>query len=258
MHNSLKFAEALTLEAGEIILKHFQPGIAFETKEDDTPVTKADKEVNALVIQRIREAYPDHSVLGEEESFDNHSPFMWLCDPIDGTHPYTKGIPVSVFSLALVHEGYPIIAVVYDPYTKSLYSAEKGKGAFLNGQPTHVSDRQPSQATINIEWWKGAEYDVDTALHNFSQETGAYVLKLGSVIQGACLVAGGQFEACVFPGTKGKSIDIAAVKLIVEEAGGKVTDIHGNDQRYDALDIKGALITNRLLHEPLLEALKNV
>lgn len=257
MSDYLELAKSLALEAGEIILKHFQPGIAFETKDDDTPVTRADKEVNALVIQKIRAAYPDHSVLGEEESFDNHSPFVWLCDPIDGTHPYTKGIPVSVFSLALVHEGYPIVAVVYDPFTKSLYSAEKGKGAFLNGQPTRVSDRQPDQATINIEWWKGAEYDVAAALHRFSQDTGAYILKLGSIIQGACLVAGGQFEACVFPGTKGKSIDIAAVRLIVEEAGGKVTDIHGQDQRYDTLDIKGALITNGILHEPLVEVLKD-
>lgn len=254
----LEFAERLADKAGVIMLKHFHVDVETRTKADKTIVTIADEEINQMVIEEAGKAFPAHSVSGEEQSVDNQSEYIWVCDPIDGTVPYAKGIPVAVFSLALVVNGIPIVGVVYDPFKKHLYSATKNGGSFLNGIPINVSSSSLGHgATINIEWWSDAPYDVDTAMHSLSLETSTYVLHLGCVVQAACLVATGQYEACVYAGTKGKNVDIAAVKLIVEEAGGIVTDIRGKEQRYDT-DINGAIISNKLIHEKLVDSLKRV
>jgi len=254
----LEFAKRLADKAGGIMLKHFHVDVETRTKADKTIVTIADEEVNRMVIEEVAKAFSSHSVLGEEQSVDKQSKYIWVCDPVDGTTPYAKGIPVAVFSLALVVEGTPLVGVVSDPFTKRLYSATKDGGAFLNGEPLKVSSVGLGEsATINIEWWSNAPYDVDTAMHGLSLETSTYVLHMGCVVQAACLVASGQYEACVYAGTKGKNVDVAAVKLIVEEAGGVVTDIKGNEQRYDR-DINGAIISNKEVHSKLVEKLKNL
>jgi myo-inositol-1(or 4)-monophosphatase len=255
----LKFAKDLAYQAGGIMLKYFQLGVEYRMKEDETAVTKADEEINQLVIDKVAEKYPDQSIFGEEGSVDKKSKLIWVCDPIDGTHPFMKGLPVSVFSLALVDNGVPILGVVYDPYNKRLYSAVKGHGAFLNDKPIKISNLDlVSEATVNIEWWSEAELDIDTPLHRLSLDTKAYVLHLGCVVNAACLVAAGQYEACLYAGTKGKNVDIAAIKVIVEEAGGKVTDINGVEQRYDVRDINGAIISNGIVHSKVLEYMKNI
>jgi fructose-1,6-bisphosphatase/inositol monophosphatase family enzyme len=256
MNEYLEFAKKIALQAGEIMLKHFHVDVEQREKSDNTIVTVADEEINQLVIDEVGRIYPDHSVFGEEASNDNNHEYAWVCDPIDGTVPYSKGLPVSVFSLALVKDGVPIVGVVYDPFMKRLYSAVKNEGAFLNDVPIQVSTNDLERHSIvNVEWWAEAEYDIDTPLHQLSLDTKTYVLHLGTVIDAACYVAAGRYEACVFAGTTGKNVDIAAVKVIVEEAGGKVTDLFGNEQRYDG-DIKGAIISNGKVHEQLLQSLQ--
>lgn len=258
MEEYLKFAKKLATESGEIMLKYFKKGMEQFIKEDLSLVTNADKEINRLVIEKIVEKYPEHSILGEEEIKKKESDLVWLCDPIDGTHNYAKGIPVSVFSLALVEKGEPIVGVVYDPFSKSLYSAIKGGGAYKNDDKIYVSKLGLiSEATINIDWWPEAKYDSDSAIHKLSVDTKAYVLHLGSVAYASCLVASGRYEATVFPGTKGKSVDIAAVKVIVEEAGGKVTDLFGNHQDYYQ-DINGALVSNGIVHADIVKYTKEL
>lgn len=252
----LNFAKEIALKAGNTMRKYFDSGLAAREKADKTIVTRADEEINTMVIEEISAHFPEHSIIGEEESLETESEMIWLCDPVDGTVPFFKGVPVSVFSLALIKDGTPVVGVVYDPFEKRLYLAEKGKGSYLNDTLINVSNQELNyQALINIEWWPEAEYDIDTALHEVSVSTKAYVLHLGSVISAGALVASGKYEACVFAGTKGKNVDIAALKVIVEEAGGKVTDLFGKEQRYDG-DLKGALVSNGIVHEPLLEALK--
>jgi fructose-1,6-bisphosphatase/inositol monophosphatase family enzyme len=256
MEDYLKFAKRVALQAGDIMLEHFHEEVEHREKADKTIVTVADEAINQMVIEEVEKAYPEHSVFGEEASTDKQSEFAWVCDPIDGTVPYANGVPVSVFSLALVKDGVPIVGVVYEPFMKRMYAAEKDGGAFLNDERISVSSLGLERhATLNIEWWPEAEYDIDTALHNISLDTKAYVLHLGCVVNAACWVAWGRYEACVFAGTKGKNVDIAAVKVIVEEAGGKVTDINGNEQRYDG-DINGAIITNGKIHEELVAKIK--
>ena len=257
MDEYLNFAKELASKAGDVMREYFQADVSWREKADKTIVTVADEKINQLVIDEVARCYPDTSVFGEEGSVDKKSKLAWVCDPIDGTVPYAKGIPISVFSLALIDDGVPVLGVVYDPFTDRMYTATKGNGAFLNGLPMKVSDRGlEHQTTLNIEWWPEAEFDVDTPLHDLSIKTEAYVLHIGCVVNAACWVAAGRFEGCVFSGTKGKNMDIAAVKVIVEEAGGKVTDLFGGEQRYDQ-DIKGAIISNSKTHDDILQCLKD-
>lgn len=252
----LKFACKIAKKAGKIMLRHFDVGVVFEEKDDKTIVTKADKEINSLLIKEVLKNFPSHSVFGEEESSKNESSDVWLCDPLDGTVPFSKGMPISVFSLAYVKDGVPLVGVVYDPFTKRMYKAIKDNGAYLNNKIIRASNNiLDYKSTIDIEWWPEAEYDIDLKCHDISLKYKTYVLHIGSVIQASCMVASGQLEACVFAGTKGKSVDMAAVKVIVEEAGGFVTDIYGNDQAY-IKDIKGAIISNAIVHDELVKELK--
>lgn len=252
MEKELSFAKKLATSAGDVMLKYFKVGLESKIKGDRSIVTAADEEINQLVIDEVARNYPGHSVQGEEASTDKQSEYVWVCDPIDGTVPFVKGLPVSVFSIALVKGGKPVIGVVYDPFTKRLYSAVSGQGSFLNDLPIIVSNKNlDRQATIDAEVMPGSKYDFWVACHDLSIKSGVYILQLGSIIHACCMVASGQYEACLFDGTKGKNMDIAAIKVIVEEAGGKVTDLFGNDQRYDQ-DINGAIVSNGVFHEKLV------
>lgn len=252
----LEFAKSLAYEAGSIMKKYFGQNPDSKLKEDATIVTIADTEVNSMVIARVQASYPDHAVDGEEESDLKESDHVWVCDPIDGTNPYAMQLPISVFSLALVVDGKPIVGVIYDPFCDKLYSAAVGKGAQMNDEPLHVSTQGfGAKARVNVDWWPDAEYDILTQMRDMSLREHVYLLSPGSTTHMAALVAEGQFVASVFPGTKGKNVDIAAAKVIVEEAGGKVTDLFGNEQRYDG-DLKGALVSNGVVHDAILEYLK--
>jgi myo-inositol-1(or 4)-monophosphatase len=255
MNEYLEFAKELAREAGDIMLKYFTPDVQQHYKADKTLVTIADEEINQMVIKRVEEAYPEHTVLGEEASNDKLNEFAWVCDPIDGTNPFAKGLPVSTFSLALTKNGQPVVGVIMDPFTNGLYSPFQGGGAHLNDQMIKVSDKELGyHSVIHVDWWPSAEIDTWGAMHRLAKETSVYTLSIGSVVRASSLVASGKFDAAVFPGTKGKFMDIAAAKVIVEEAGGKVTDLFGNEQRYDR-DIKGAVVSNGVCHQQILDAL---
>jgi fructose-1,6-bisphosphatase/inositol monophosphatase family enzyme len=251
----LDFAKQTAYEAGKIMLRYFGTRPEQSLKEDDTIVTVADTEVNRMVIERVQAAYPDHAVQGEEESHSKESDHIWVCDPIDGTNPYAMELPVSVFSLALVVDGTPVVGVIYDPFRDKLYAAEAGNGAFVNDTPLAVSQKGfGGKARMNFDWWPNAPYDILAPLKKLSEEQNVYLLSPGSTTHMAALVAEGEFLASVFAGTTGKNVDIAAAKVIVEEAGGKVTDLFGADQRYDA-DIKGAIVSNGLVHDDVVRYL---
>ena len=143
MDEYLRFAKQLAADAGEIPLRYFSFEIESTWKENNTPLTKADTENNEMVIRRINEAYPDHSIYGEERSHAKEgSRYIWVCDPIDGTMPFSLGLPIFTFSLALVDQatGQPIMGVVNDPIMKNMYWAYNGGGAYRNGKKIFVSN----------------------------------------------------------------------------------------------------------------------
>lgn len=249
----LKFAKDIAYKAGEIMIKYFKYDNESSYKFDQTIVTKADIEINQYLIKRVKEAFPTHSVDGEEEQFGK-SDYVWVCDPIDGTAMYARHIPVAVFSLALVIDGISTIGVVYDPFTNSMYSAIKGKGAYKNGEEISVNNIElaDKESVSNFDMSPRFEYDLYDSVKELGKKT--YFVSVGSVIRACMCIATGDFNLAIFPGTKHKNCDIAAAKVIVEEAGGKVTDLFGNEQRYDK-DINGAVISNGKVHDEVINVI---
>lgn len=252
----LTFAKGLALEAGEVMRQYFGTKPGAHLKADNTIVTIADEEINQLVIDRVKAIYPGHDVNGEEASSLSGARYVWACDPIDGTVPFAMELPISVFSLALVVDGRPEIGVVFAPFSEHLYYAVRGGGAFMNDQPIQVNEKVLERgAVMNVDWWRDAGWDVMQAAHDLSCETGVDISSPGSATHAAMLVARGEYVASLFPGVKGKNVDIAAAKVIVEEAGGKVTDIFGDEQRYDR-DIRGAVASNGIVHDEIIKRIR--
>lgn len=249
----LEFAKKLAPAAGEIMRRHF---LAAETewKEDKTPLTIADTTINSLVIKKVQEVYPTHSVLGEEESLLQDGKYTWVCDPVDGTMQYAHGLPVSSFSLALCEDGEPVVGVVYDPFMDRLFYAAKSSGAYCNDEKITVNNGGMENAVINLEDVPSEKNILKVPhLRSVLYKEGAKVVSLWSAILPAVLVASGQYSAVIFNFSKPE--DGAAIKVIVEEALGKVTDLFGNEQRYDQ-KTKGFIASNGTIHDNLLKLIQ--
>lgn len=251
----LNIAEATAREAGGLARQHFKLGMTRKWKEDNTPVTVTDQEVNALIIARLKAAFPTHAVMAEEGSdMSGDRAYTWVCDPIDGTIPFSHGIPTFVNSIALTKDGVPIVAAVYDPMLDRMFTAAKGGGAWLNGNPLHVSSLGLIRATTAAMHVCPPTCQLtllDVFLNVKGQ--GVKVIDPGSGIYAAMLVAAGELTAALFHTIY--SHDAASVKLIVEEAGGKVTDLAGEEQRYDG-PINGFIASNGVCHDDFLNLIQ--
>ena len=250
----MKTAIALAKRAGKIMRKNFTLQMKKEWKEDGGKpsnfVTETDLAINDFVLKAIKKKYPDHSILSEEgDDFSEDSEYVWICDPVDGTHNFSHGIPTATFALALVHNGDPILSVIYDPFEARLFTAEKEKGAYLNGKRIHVNKNTGLKKSV-IGCGKTKKM---RNLFPFMDEAYDYGVSFitGLSIHYMCaLVAAGEFSAAIFGGTSAH--DMTAGKLLVEEAGGKATDIFGGmPERFDR-DMEGQLCSNGLLHSELL------
>lgn len=255
MNNEYKnFAIKLAHEAGVIMRHNFTLSMKKEWKHDHTPVTATDIEINALVIKKIKESFPEHDVLSEEGDSDySGSEYVWVCDPVDGTHNFAHGIPTSTFVLALMHKGLPIVCVIYDPFLDRMFSALKGDGAMVNGKPIFVSESTEIKKTV-IGLGKWNDY---INLFPVGQEINRRSVRLVtglSVNYMGALVAVGEMSAVLFGGTS--AYDNVAVKLLVEEAGGKVTNLFGDEENYSK-EVKGQLASNGLVHDEILNIIQN-
>jgi fructose-1,6-bisphosphatase/inositol monophosphatase family enzyme len=251
MPPELDLALNIADDVGRLMRRGFGIRHRQHLKHDNTIVTDLDLRINDFVIDQIHRRYPQHQVLGEErKSVVTNADLTWICDPIDGTLPFVLGIPTSMFSLALVDRaGRPLVAVLHDPFLKRSLWASLGRGTFLNGERLNVNRVQVlSSAIIGLSG--GSSNVIDTTTYRASIINAAYrTMILNSISYESALVAEGRIAAAVFPGEGAH--DIAAVKLIVEEAGGLVTDLRGSDQPY--LDrIRGAVISNGHIHHELL------
>jgi fructose-1,6-bisphosphatase/inositol monophosphatase family enzyme len=277
----LKFAVGVARRAGKVMLKYFNSAGIAAYKGDRTIVTLADKEINSYLIKRVRAKYPDHGVLGEEESYkpsakqnaeslksDKNTaggsggvtPPVWVCDPVDGTAQFARGVGVAVFSLALVENGESVLGVVFDPFTKCLYWGAKGLGAFKNGAKICVSDIAlgdmksvssfdfiPSLSKIDPNKF-GFYIDY---VNELSKTTLVY--HVGSCVRTSMAVAEGAYNLHLFPGWT--CHDIAAVKIIVEEAGGIVRNFYGEADKMDG-DLKGAIVCNKVVYDGVAAEIK--
>lgn len=248
-----EFALALAKECGQLARKHYTPDIRFEPKGDTSPLTAADTAINRHVIERCQAAYPGIGVMGEEESADgSHGRLLWVCDPIDGTNPYVLGMAASTFCLALVEDGVPVVGVVYDFVNDRLYHAVKGAGAYLNGEALTRPD-YPAMKMVNFEWWHGAVVEA-SGFHEAMFAKGYQVPNFTSTGLMSMQTALGRIAGVVYMG--GHAWDVAAAKVIAEEAGCKVTNVDGDDQRYDQA-VRGAIIARPEHYETVLQVLAN-
>jgi len=251
MNDYKTFATALAYQAGEVMRKNFVLGMKKTWKENNTPLTISDTTINRFVIEAVNKQFPSHGILGEEESDLKKGEYIWVCDPLDGTIPFSHGLPLSTFSLALTQNGVPILGVIYDPYMERLFVAEKGKGAYLNGEKITVS--KAAELNSKMVTVEGSHKPSFLAIKMDLATQGAKVATLMAFIYSGMLVAAGELAAAIF--AHKSPWDVAAVKIIVEEAGGTCTDLDGNDQRYDQ-ETNGFVASNGILHEQLITLLK--
>jgi len=240
-------------EAGELLREHYGHATAQYTKgERSDVVTDADVAVNALLVKRIRERFPDHGILAEESGgFQEQAEYVWYVDPLDGTVNYLSGIPLYAVLLAVAHQGKLQYAAVYDPTHDELALAAAGQGATLNGQPMHCSEQLDwARATGSI----GARWNSERKRMNaklFREERDVWANALGSTGISGLFVASGRRDWYF---SLGSSVwDYAAPALLLQEAGCVVTDIEGQPWQ---LDSQSLLAANHVLHKELLRALR--
>lgn len=254
--NELDFAKRIAYEAGKMMVSGIQRGVQVSYKKDGSIVTNVERAINQFVIESVNSTFPRHSVASEEGSAVKiGSDYTWVCDPIDGSLPYTMEIPTAVFSITLVNRmGCPVVAVVYEPFLHDLYWGVNQNGSYKNGRPLKVNmDSSIQTATIGNSG-RTSPFVEATKFKTSLFEKSNHSVVLNSVIYESMLVASGKISATVMTGNAFH--DAASAKLIVEEAGGKVTGLFGNDQRYDC-SICGAVITNGSnLHDSIIELAK--
>jgi myo-inositol-1(or 4)-monophosphatase len=253
----LATAVEAVLRAGEVQMAHFGTEIRIDKKGVIDLVTEIDVEIEREFRAMIAARFPDHEVLGEEFSGDDRGripQFCWVFDPIDGTTNYAHGLPIFCSSLALEVDGQPLVAAIYDPTRKELFTAERGQGARLNGDRLQVSG---ATTLIDSLLVTGFHYDVHKdpgdviALFGTFITQARAVRRLGSAALDLCYVAAGRFDG--FWEKKLQPWDVAAGSLIVSEAGGRVSTMSGAP--YSSRE-GSVLATNGLIHTQMLKTIR--
>jgi fructose-1,6-bisphosphatase/inositol monophosphatase family enzyme len=253
---SLEQLREIGYKAGAIMKTYFSHfGMERVTKTDTTPLTKADTEINQLVIDDIRKISNSIDIISEEGDDRRSSLWQIVCDPVDGTFPYTWGMPVSTFMLGVMYERKPVMGVIYDPFTDRMYYAEKNKGAWMNNTRLQVSSvkEREDRPVVGFVSWPGCPYSI-LKVCQYLEERGITLVSFCSIGYIEAAVATGEFAGTIFPGTAHH--DTAPGHIIATEAGGKVTDIFGEPLHYSDNKIAGHLMSNGHLHDLMVEAVK--
>ncbi|UCE20613.1 MAG: inositol monophosphatase [Gemmatimonadota bacterium] len=251
----LKFTVDVAIRTGHILLNHFQRGLDVRYKSSEIDlVTEADLASERFIVETIRHHYPKHGILSEEEVEDKEDrEFFWIIDPLDGTVNYAHGFPIFCVSLALQQRGDPILGVTHDPMRDETFTAVKNLGAFLNGDALKVSGADRLVRSLVAT---GFPYKRATIEDNNLPEFNRVLPKVQGVRRGgsaaldlAYVAAGrldGYWEAHLSPW------DWAAGVLMIQEAGGRVTDRRNQPWTFGS---KKMVATNGLIHEELLHIL---
>jgi myo-inositol-1(or 4)-monophosphatase len=240
-------------QAGAVQLqKYFNSDFKITNKEGiNNLVTEADHAAEKAIIEVIQHQFPDHFILSEETGeIKTQSDYKWIIDPIDGTVNFANGIPICCVSIGLEKNGEMILGAVYCPFLNEMYFAQKGMGAFLNGKKINVSQKDTVIKSCLVTGFPYTYLDSSNGpLQVFEKliRQGIPVRRLGSAAIDLCWVAAGRFDG--FYEHKLQAWDSAAGFLLVEEAGGKVTDFEGN---YYSPYQPHILATNGKIHDELL------
>ena len=243
-----------TYDGAAVLQQYFNGNFVITNKEGvNNLVTEADHASEKVIMAVIREAFPDHFILSEEAGeMAKDSAYKWIIDPIDGTVNFANGIPICCVSIGVEFEGKIILGAVYNPFMNEFFFAERGSGATLNGQPIHVSNKTEVIKSCLVTGFPYTYLDAPNGpLQIFEKfiRRGVPVRRLGSAAIDLCWVACGRFDG--FYEHKLQAWDSAAGFLIVEEAGGKVTDFAGN---YYSPYQPHIVATNGKIHDELVMA----
>jgi myo-inositol-1(or 4)-monophosphatase len=218
-------------------------------------LTYVDENSEKEIITCIKNQYPDHTVLAEESGYDKkNNAYCWIIDPLDGTKNYICNIPIFSISIGLQYQDEIIMGVVYDPVHDELFTAQKGKGAYLNGKKIKVNEQKDLSASLLATGFpfKYKSY-LAKYLHCFGdlfyQLSG--IRRMGSAAIDLCYVASGRFEGFWELGLS--AWDMAAGSLIIQEAGGRVTDFWAS---YSYLNNRFILATNGNIHDQVLKIIQ--
>ena len=258
MTEFLAFAESIAREAGALLREFYHRGVRTEYKGDVDLVTEADRASEALIGARLRAAFPDHGIYGEEGTRQGlDSEFRWYVDPLDGTTNFAHGFPAFCVvlgcerrrpGLAPDEDGEMVAGVIYDPLRDEMFSSARGKGASLNGQPINVSRTKSMQESLIATGFPSQKRHRSPNVHFYQEFTlrshgvrraGSAALDLAYV---ACGRLDGYWEFQLNPW------DTSAGSLLLEEAGGRITHFDGSKFTLDSREI---LATNGLIHNEM-------
>ena len=258
-------ATEIAREAGARLREFFSEGVATEYKGDVDLVTVADRTVEKLIRTRLSEVFPDHGMYGEEGTREKlEREFRWYVDPLDGTTNFAHGFPQFCVSMGLeqrpagleqVQDGVLVAAVIYDPMRDELFSAERGRGAKLNGRPAQVSripDLAEALVSTGFPSRKRHENPNIHFYHEFTLRSHG-VRRAGSAALDLAYVAAGRLEA--FWEFNLNPWDTAAGILLVEEAAGRVSDFSGNRVQLESREV---LASNGLIHDEMVGFFQNM
>jgi histidinol-phosphatase len=250
MDRRLEVAIAAAKAAGEVALRYFRTGLTVEYKGDRSPVTRADRECEQRVVEVLHAAFPEYGVVGEEFGERPGARARWIIDPIDGTKNFIRGIPYFATLIGLEEDGEVTAGVIYAPAVDDLLYAQKGQGAFDRTGRLHVSAisslRQAMVVFGGIKVFHDAgRWDAFERLVNASGRQRGFGDYFGHTF-----VARGQAEAMVEIDLK--PWDLAAIKIVIEEAGGRFTDFTGAATIYSGT----AIASNGAVHDEILKAVR--
>lgn len=242
-------------EAGQILMENFGRISEVSKKEDGSLVTNVDVEAEERIVSLIRDRFPDHGILTEErEEVRGDSEYRWIIDPIDGTHNYIHSLDVFGISIGVACSDKPFLGIIYFPCSKKFYHCEKNKGAYVNGERIHVSNRGVKEAFLT----HNSNFHIDgqeQMLEGFKRLVNLIfkVRMFGSCIVHFTHIADGRVDLAVEYGIK--LWDLYAGALMVEEAGGKVTDFSGRPWH---LSNGPYIASNGVFHDEIQKLLSDI
>lgn len=252
MSEFLDAAKQAALASGNVLMKHYGKNNNEYKKKDNSYASDADLKAETAILNLILKKFPDHAYYSEEKGrSDNISKYCWYIDPLDGTHNFIRGIPFFGTSIALAKDDEFILGVIYVPYLKELFWAEKGSGAYMNNEKIKVSNNALSKSIFAAP--SSVSYN-GLGIAKISQIFIPRIFEIrmiGSAAIGLAYTAKGRFDFYIKPGIT--PYDTGAGKVILEEAGGKLTETDGSKFTTKG---KSFIASNNLFHDKLIEIMK--
>ncbi|MBZ5727265.1 MAG: inositol monophosphatase [Acidobacteriia bacterium] len=248
----LETAVEIAREAGALLANAFERRLPFQSKGEFDLVTEADRASEKLVVERLRSHFPSHAIVAEEGGgHESSSSYCWYVDPLDGTTNFAHSFPMFNVTLGLAHAGEMIAGVIYDPVRQELFTAERGAGAWLNNRRTHVSSTAHLNLSLAATGFPSRKRHHNVNIHFYYQAAMAShgVRRTGSAALDLAYVACGRLDYFWEFGLK--PWDMAAGTLLVQEAGGRVSDMNGVPHALTGSD--HLLADNGFLHGEVLD-----